>query len=153
MDIIERLEQLEDLVATTKPLRPHAANNQQEVTCRSMRNQKRLRYLKAGIDKAFGMVRFLEPMPDLDVCLVEKSKKDIDVWMKRLSNIVEDILSLPEDDTASLNEAASMEDELRNMTLKLIKLSHNQEHRIMEEVTSSGLRLPKISIPMFIGKF
>ena len=42
-------------------------------------------------------------------------------------------MSLPEDGTTSLNEAASMEDELRNMTMKLIKLSHNQDHLIMEE--------------------
>ena len=38
---------------------------------------------------------------------------------KQLSDIVEDILSLPEDDTASLKEATSMEDELGNLTLKL----------------------------------
>ena len=50
-------------------------------------------------------------------------------------------MSLPEDDTTSLNEAASMEDELGNMTLKLIKLSHNQEHWIMEEAgASSGVQ-------------
>ena len=60
------------------------------------------------------------PTPDLDVCLVKKLKMDIDILMKRLSNIVEDILSLPEDDTASLKEAASVEDELGNMTLKLL---------------------------------
>ena len=62
-------------------------------------------------------------MPDLDVCLVKKLKKDV---TKRLSDIVEDMLSLPEDDTTLLKEAASMEDELGNMTLKLIKLSHIQ---------------------------
>ena len=78
-------------------------------------------------------VRSFEPTPDLDVCLVEKLKKDIHVLTKRLFNIAENRLSLPEDGTASLKEAASMEDELGNITLKLIKLLHNQEHRIMEE--------------------
>ena len=38
---------------------------------------------------------------------------------KKLSDIVEDIFPLPEDDTASLNKATSMEDELGNLTLKL----------------------------------
>ena len=55
---------------------------------------------------------------------------------KKLSDIVEDILSLPEDDTASLNEATSMEDELGNLTLNLIKLTHDREkreHRTTEE--------------------
>ena len=51
-------------------------------------------------------------MPDLDVCLVEKIEKDVDTLTKRLSDIMEDILSLTEDDTISLNEAASVEDEL-----------------------------------------
>ena len=75
---------------------------------------------------------------------------------RKLSNIVEDILSLPEDDTASLNEATSMEDELGSLTLKLIKLTHDQEkreHRTTDEASASpGVRLPKISIPTFDGK-
>ena len=63
------------------------------------------------------------------------------------------MLSLPKDDTTSLNEAASKEDELGNMTLKLIKLSHNQEHQITDEGGArSRVRLPKISIPTFNGK-
>ena len=112
-----------------------------------------LKYLKTGIDKAYDSVRLLEPTPDLDLCLVEKLNKDIDALMKRLSDIVEDVLSLPADDITSFNEAASLQDVLGNMTLKLIKLSHNQEHRIMEEAgASSRVQLPKISIPMFNGK-
>ena len=75
---------------------------------------------------------------------------------KRLSDIVKDTLSLREDDTPSLNEAASIEEELRHMMLKLMKLTHNQQHRIMEEFSatrSSGVQLPNIRIPTFIGKF
>ena len=46
-----------------------------------------------------------------------------------------------------------MEDELGNMNLKLIKLEHNREHQIVEDVSASpGVRLPKISIPTFNGK-
>ena len=46
-----------------------------------------------------------------------------------------------------------MEDELGNMTLKLINLSLNQDHLIMEEAgASSRLQLHKISIPTFDGK-
>ena len=66
---------------------------------------------------------------------------------------MEDIWALQEDDTASLNEAASIEDELGNLTLKLIKLPHDrekQEHQTSEE--ASGVRLPKVSIPTFDGK-
>ena len=83
--IIERLEQVEDLVATTEPLRPHASTEEPEVTSGLTRNQKRLRYLKGGIDKAYGTVRLLESMPDLDVCLVKKLKKDVNVLTKKLS--------------------------------------------------------------------
>ena len=56
-------------------------------------------------------------------------KKDVDMLTKKLSDIVEDILSLREDDTTSLNEPTSMEDELGSLTLKLIKLTHDQEKR------------------------
>ena len=56
-DIIKGLEQLEDLVATTDPLRPHASTDEWEVTSGLMRNQKLLRFLKTGIDKAYGTVR------------------------------------------------------------------------------------------------
>ena len=98
----------------------------------------------------------LEPTPDLDTCLVEKIRKDVDILTKKRSNIVEDILSLPEDDTASLNEATSMENDLENLTLKLIKLTDDREkreHRTTEEASaSSGVRLPKISVPTFDGK-
>ena len=69
---------------------------------------------------------------------------DVDVLTKR-----------PKDDTTctSLNKTVLSEDELGNMTLKLIKLSHNQERRIVEEVgATSGVRLPKISVPTFNGK-
>ena len=92
----------------------------------------------------------------MDICLVEKMKKDVDMLTKKLSDTVEDILSLPEDDPASLNEAISMEDDRRNLKLKLIKLTHDQEkreHWSTEEASASpGVRLPKISIPTFDGK-
>ena len=48
----------------------------------------------------------------MDICLVEVMKKDVDILKKKLSHIVEYILSLPENNTASLNEATSMQDEL-----------------------------------------
>ena len=131
---------------TTKSLRPHASTDKQEVISGLLKHQKQLKYLKTGIDKAYGWVWLLEPTPDLDLCLVEKLNKDIDSLMKRLSDIVEDVLSLPADDTTSFNEAASLQDVLGNMTLKLIKLSHNQEHRIMEEAgASSRVQLSKIN--------
>ena len=111
-----------------------------------MRNQKPLKYLKTSLGKAKGTIRLLEPMPALDNCLVEKMKKDIDMLTKKLSDIVEDILSLPEDDPASLNEATSMKDELENLTLKLIKPTHDREkweHQTTEEASAiSGVRLP-----------
>ena len=93
-EIIERLGELEDLVATTESLRPPASKDR-EVTSEMMKNDKRLRHLKDSMDKAIAKVRTLEPTPDLDVCLVEKLKKDVDALTKRLSDIVEDVLSLP----------------------------------------------------------
>ena len=60
-----------------------------------------------------------------------------------------DTLPLPKEDTTLLNETASMEDELGNMMLKLVKLPHNQGHQIMEEAgASSGVQLHKVSIEM-----
>ena len=155
-DIMERLEKLEDLGATTEPLRPHVSTDPKEAGSGLMRNQKRLKYLKTSLDKANATIRLLEPTPALDICLVEKVKKDVDMLTNKLSDIVEDILSLPQDDTASLNEATSMDDELGRTTLKLIKLTHDRErrdHRTMDEASASpGVRLPKISIPTFDGK-
>ena len=49
-----------------------------------------------------------------------------------------------------------MENELGNLTLKLIKLrrdGENGKHRTMEYASaSSGVQLPKISVPTFDGK-
>ena len=64
---------LEDLVATTEHLRPHASD-EREVARGLLKEQKKLRHMKIGVNKAYSMVRTLEPMPELDVCLVEKSK-------------------------------------------------------------------------------
>ena len=36
----------------------------------------------------------------MDICLVKKMEKDVDMLTKKLSDIVEDMLSLPEDDSA-----------------------------------------------------
>ena len=83
LEIIAQLEQLEDLVMTTKPLRHHAFD-EREVTSGLLKNQKQLKYMKSGVDKSYGTVRTLEPMPDLDVCLVEKLKKDIDALTKTI---------------------------------------------------------------------
>ena len=123
-DIMERLEKLEEPVATTEPMRPHASTDPKEAASWSMRNQKRLKYLKTSLDKAKATIRLLEPTPALDICLVEKMKKDVnDMLTNKLSDIVENILSLPENDTASLNEATSISRmKLGSMTLKLIKL-------------------------------
>ena len=128
-DIMERLEKLEDLGAATEPVRPHVSTDPKDASSGLMRNQKCLKYLKTSLEKAKATIRLLEPMPALDICLVEKMKMDVDMLTRKLSDIVEDILSLPEDDTSSLNEATSMEDELGSMTLKLIKLTHDREKR------------------------
>ena len=56
-DLIEKLEKLEDLVATTEPVRPHASTDHREDASRSMRNQKWLRYLKSTLDKAKATIR------------------------------------------------------------------------------------------------
>ena len=83
-------------------------------------------------------------------------KLDDEMLMKKLYDIVEDILSLLEDDAASLNEATSMEDELGSLTLKLLKITHDREkreHRTTEEANAnSDVRLAKISIPTFDDK-
>ena len=128
-DIMERLEKLEELVVTTEPVRPHASTDRREAASGSMRNQKRLKYLITSLDKAKATIRLSEPTPALGICLVEKMNKDVVTLTRKLPDIVEDILSLPEDGTASLNEATPKEDELGSLTLKFIKLTHDREKR------------------------
>ena len=84
-------------------------------------------------------------------------KKDVGILTKKLSDIVEDILSLPEDDTASLDETTSMEDDLGNLTLKLIKLTHDQEkreHRTTEEANARTLEYdyPRLAFQILMVK-
>ena len=74
-DIMERLEKLEELVATTEPVRPHASTDHREAASGSMRNQKRLKYLKTSLDKAKATIRLLEPTPVLDICLVGENEE------------------------------------------------------------------------------
>ena len=62
------------------------STDHREAASRSMRNQKRLKYLKASLDKAKATIRLLEPTPSLDICLVEKMKKDVDMLTKKLSD-------------------------------------------------------------------
>ena len=85
-DIMERLEKLEDLGVTTEPLRPHVSTDPKEAASGLMRNQKRLKYLKTSLDKANATIRLLEPTPALDICLVEKMKKDVDMLTNKLSD-------------------------------------------------------------------
>ena len=83
-------------------------------------------------------------------------KKDVDMLTKKLSDFGEDILSLPYDDTAALNEATSMDDELGSLALKLMKLTHVRNQRELltteEASVSSAVQLLKNSIPTFDGK-
>ena len=72
---VSDIEKLEDLVATIEPVRPHASTDHWEDASGSMRNQKRLRYLKTSLDKAKAAIRLLEATPALDICLVEKMKR------------------------------------------------------------------------------
>ena len=51
-DLIEKLQRLEDLVAITYAVRPHASTDHREAASGSMRNQKWLKYSKASLDKA-----------------------------------------------------------------------------------------------------
>ena len=46
-----------------------------------------------------------------------------------------------------------MEDELHRLSSKLIKLAHNQENSTITGMASAsiGVKLPKISVPTFIG--
>ena len=75
-------------------MRPNAFTDHREAASGSIRNQKRLKYLKTSLDKAKATIRLLEPTPSLDICLVEKMRGDVDMLTKKLSDIVEDILSL-----------------------------------------------------------
>ena len=54
-----------------------------------MRNKKRLKYLKTSLDKAKATIRLLEPKPAMDICLVEKMKRDVDMLTEKLSDIME----------------------------------------------------------------
>ena len=58
-----------------------------------------------NIGKIVTSVSTLEPTPDLDVFLVEQLTKDINILTKRLSDNVDDLLSLSEEDRESLERA------------------------------------------------
>ena len=94
-DIMERLEKLDDLGAATEPVWPHVSTDPKEAASGLMRNQKRLKYLKTSLDKAKATIRLLEPTPALDICLVEKMKKDVDMLTNKLSDIVGRRMILP----------------------------------------------------------
>ena len=153
---MESLEKLEELVPITEPVRPHASTVHREASSGSMRSLKRLKYLKNSLGKAKATIRLLEPTPALDICLLEKMKKDVDMLTRKFSDIVEDIRSLPDNDTVPLNEATSMEDELGCLTVNLIKLTHDREkweYQATDEASAGPrIRLPKISISTFDGK-
>ena len=90
-------------------------------------------------------------MPDLDVCLVEQLTKDVNIFSKRLSDIIDDLLFFSEEDSESLEQASSFEDTLQTLSLKLIKLAHVRENSTTTGVASAsfGVKLPKISVPTF----
>ena len=69
-DNIERLQELEELVATIEPVRPHASSDHQEDTSGSMRDENQLKYFKTILDKAKATISLLEPTPAMDICLV-----------------------------------------------------------------------------------
>ena len=109
--------------------------------------------MERNIDRMATTVRTLEPTADLDVLLVEQLTKDETVLSKRPSDIVDDILSLSEDDAESLERASTLEGTLRTLSLKLKKLAHVRESSTtaISVSASFGVKLPKISVPTLNG--
>ena len=68
--------------------------------------------MERNIDKIVTSVRTLEPTPDLDGFLIEQLIKDANIFTKRLSGIVDDLLALSEEDSESLERASTFEDTL-----------------------------------------
>ena len=150
------MDHLSELVTTSEPteaLAPSLAKDISEASRGSMNVRKRLDFLEKNIDKIVISVGTLEPTPDLDVFLVEQLTKDVNILTKRLSDIVDDRLSLSEEDSASLERASTFKDTLRTLSLKLIKLAHVRENSTTMGVASAsfGVKLPKISVPTFNG--
>ena len=57
---------------------------------------------------------------------------------EKLSNIVDDLLFLSEEDSESLERALTFEDTLRTLSWKLIKLAHVHENSTTPEVASAS---------------
>ena len=150
----ELIDHLSELVITpehTEARAPSLARDSSEPVKVLTNIRKRLNFMERNIDKMVTTVRTFEPMPDLDVFLVEQLTKDVTALSKRLSDIVADLLPLSEDD--AIERASTLEGSLRTLSLKLIKLAHACESSTTARIASAsfGVKLPKISVLTFNG--
>ena len=102
-ELIDRLSELVTIPEPTEAHTPSLAKDSSEASKGLMKVRKRLDFLERNIDKTATSVRRLKPKPDLDDFLVEQLTKDVNVLTNRLSDIVDDLLSLSEEDSESLD--------------------------------------------------
>ena len=84
---------------------------------------------------------------------MDKLTKDVNILTKRLSDIVDDLLSFSVEDSELLERVLSFEDTLRILSLKLIKFAHVRENSTTTGVPSASfaMKLTKLSVPTFNG--
>ena len=114
------MSELVTIPEPTEALAPSLAKDSSEASRGLMNIRMRLDFLERNIDNIATSVRTLEPTPDLDVFLMEQLTKDVNILTKRLSDIVDDLLSPSVEDSESLEQALSFEDTFQTLSLKLI---------------------------------
>ena len=112
---------------------------------------KRLKYIEQQRDVIARSLR--SPLPGTEEHpkpWLQKCQKDIDALSAQLTGVLGDILALPGEDTALLNNATSIQGALSELDYETVRRLH-----LLEDTRTSHfeptVELPKISIPTFDG--
>jgi len=147
-DLVERLEELE---VTESPV---ATPSVVHVADPSLVLIKRLRYMdqeKAAIVEA---VRSLPPGPEADRRVwLQECQREITSLGSQLAGIMGEILALPGDERALIDDAASIKKALKEANYEASRLIHSMEEapKPIEVHSEPTIELPKVNIPTFDG--
>ena len=122
--------------------------------------EKRLRYISSTLETIRDSVGHLVPGRGFDDCLLQVSEKRVDQFSctSKLSNVTHDILCTKDDERPMMAEESTIEKELFTLNLKISHVRQEQAKFLETEsvsketkVFTTGVKLPKISVPSFKG--
>lgn len=120
--------------------------------------EKRLRYISDTLETIRDSVSHLVTGRGFDDCLLQVSEKRVDKLTSELSDVTRDILCTKDDERSLMAEEATIEKELFALNLKINRLRQEQLKFLESEsvpketkVYTTGVKLPKISVPSFKG--